>query len=78
MVGENYIGSKKLNNSQLKQLKDEQRGNSIGYMIGQRCWNNEIERVIVFFQEKPKDIQKEEIKRRNNGFLRAKYYSLQK
>jgi len=50
--GEIFIGSENLNNSQLKQLKNEQKSESVGYMIGQRYWNNNIERVIVFFNRR--------------------------
>ena len=75
--GENCHGTQELSNSELNQLKQEQKNNgSIGYMTGSHYWNNEKERVIVFFVEKPKNIHEEELRRRSNDFVGAKWHNL--
>ncbi len=77
--GDFYHGVQDLTDGELKELKQTRKQNgSVGYMIGHRYWNNKKERVIVFFSEKPADITAEELRRRENGFLGAKYRSLKK
>jgi hypothetical protein len=72
--GNNCHGTKELSKDAILEIKRREKSTgSKGYMVGHRYWNNEKERVIVFFREIPEDIQLEEFKRRRNGFMGAKW-----
>jgi hypothetical protein len=74
--GNNCHGTQDLSKGDLAEMKNYEKNNgSKGYMIGHRLFDNEKERVIVFFKEIPEDIQIEEFKRRRNGFMGAKWSS---
>jgi len=75
--GEIYHGSQKMSDNEITQVKVEQkRAGAVGYMIGHRNYGGEKERVLVFFYEKPENIEAEEQRRRENGFNGAKWYNL--
>lgn len=75
--GEGYHGEQELSENELKQLKQDQKENgAVGYMIGHSYFGNGKQRVIVFFDEKPKNIREEELFRRSNDFVGAKWHNL--
>lgn len=75
--GDSFHGEQELNDYELKQLKQEQKENGVtGYMIGHSYFGNGKQRVIVFFDEKPEDVHAEELRRRSNDFVGAKWHNL--
>lgn len=75
--GNIYVGEFDLTTSQINKFKKEAKKEGVkGYITGRRYYNNKEDKVIVFFDKIPEDIHKEELKRRKNGLIGAKWYWL--
>ena len=58
--------------SRKKLMLSAKQSGHIGYLYGYRYWDGATESVIVFFKEKPTQIEIE--RRRANGLRAAKWY----
>ena len=74
--GDTYLGVSEI--TSLPSIKELFRNtyHQSGYLIGFRYFDNERQRVIVGFKDKPQNLQAEILKRRTNGFKAAQWYSL--
>jgi len=70
-----YQGSLMLGGSGRKELNDKARAlGYVGCLSGFTWWDSKTHTVLVFFKEKPSAMEID--KRRNNGFLSAKWFYL--